>query len=314
MGSNHHWESVGHGIYCVDANYIRAQFACCYLLVENGEVAIIETGTANTVPSIMALLESLGLGVDAVRYIIPTHVHLDHAGGAGALMARCPNASLVVHPRGARHMINPEKLVAGSVAVYGQARFDELYGEIKPVDEQRVIVPDDGQFVVLAGRKLEIRFTPGHAEHHFCVWDETSRGWFSGDTFGLSYPALIFENGRYLLPATTPVQFDPEKLIASVELLISYQPSIIYLTHFGALENPQHYAADLIALIHAFCDVALKADGQEAIEQGLQQLVEGQVLALAPDADVEQLRALLSLDYDLDAQGLRCWLEKSREG
>ncbi len=309
MGSNHHWESVGHGIYCVDANYIRAQFACCYLLVEKGEVAIIETGTANTVPSIMALLESLGLGVDAVRYIIPTHVHLDHAGGVGVLMDCCPQASLVVHPRGARHMINPEKLVAGSVAVYGQARFDELYGEIKPVDEQRVIVPDDGQCFTLAGRRLEIRYTPGHAEHHFCVWDETSRGWFTGDTFGLSYPALIFDSGRYLLPATTPVQFDPQKLIASVKLLMSYEPAIMYLTHFGALEQPEKYVADLEALIHAFCGIAEKAQQPAAIEEGLQQLVEGQILALAPDADAEQLRALLSLDYDLDAQGLSCWLE-----
>ncbi len=309
------WQYLGFGIYCVDANYIRPGLACCYLVVEEDSVAIVETGTANTVPAIMALLEEIGLAAGSVRYIIPTHVHLDHAGGAGALMALCPGAQLIVHPRGARHMVNPEKLIAGTVAVYGQEKFDRLYGQLVPVPESRVVAAEDGRAINLSGRELLIRHTPGHAEHHFCIWDERSRGWFSGDTFGLCYRELRYKDGSFILPTTTPVQFDPEKMKASIKLMLSYQPERMYLTHYSVIEQPEQLAGQMLGLVDEFCELAENADQdrlQQDIDEKLTQLVERKVRLMAPEADPGKVRAWLAMDIQLNAQGLVCWLENKR--
>ena len=310
------WQSLGHGIYCIDAGYVQPGVACCYLMVEQGEVAIIEAGTAHTAPAIAALLDELGISTEAVRYIIPTHVHLDHAGGAGLLMQQCPNAKLVIHPRGARHMINPEKLVAGTVAVYGEEKTRALYGDILPISASRVIIAEDGFSVNLNGRTLEMRDTPGHADHHFCVWDVTSKGWFSGDTFGISYRELGFANGRFIFPTTTPVQFKPEKLLASLDLLMSYQPERIYLTHYGMVENPHSLATQLREQIECYRDLALELEGceniEQAIENGLSELTLKRITAIQPDADCIAMHELLAMDFNLNAQGLAVWLKRNK--
>ena len=178
------------GLYCVDALYVKPGVASLYLLQDADEVAIIETGTAHSLPNLLAVMAELGIDDAQVRYVIPTHVHLDHAGGASAMMQQFPEASLVIHPRGARHMIDPRRLVEGTVAVYGQAAFDRLYGRIEPIDEARIIIAADLDRHALGGRELLFIDTPGHAYHHFCLYDETSRGIFTGDTFGISYAGM----------------------------------------------------------------------------------------------------------------------------
>ncbi|MCB1666793.1 MAG: MBL fold metallo-hydrolase [Porticoccaceae bacterium] len=310
------WKSLGSGIYCVDAGYIKPGIACCYLIVEAGEVAIVETGTSHTVPTIMSLLAELNLSPEAVRYIIPTHVHLDHAGGAGVLMEQCPNAELVIHPRGARHMADPEKLVAGTIAVYGEKKFAALYGDIPPVDSSRIIAAEDGRVINLNGRMLDVRDTPGHADHHFCIWDEQSKGWFSGDTFGISYQGMSLTNGRYIIPTTTPVQFNPDKLVASVQLLMSYRPERFYLTHYGMVESAEALATQLMEQIEQMAALALRVEGgdntEQMIERGLQQLVTERAAAIQPDFNKTALADLLAMDVHLNAQGLAVWLERRK--
>lgn len=169
---------LGFGITCIDAEYIQQGTACFYLMQEGDECAVLETGTCHSVPALEQLLLDRGIDSEQVRYVIPTHVHLDHAGGAGAMMAAFPLAKLLIHPRGARHLVDPKRLIAGATQVYGPDLFRQLYGDIRPVDPARIVQMGDGEKISLCGRTLEFRHTRGHAEHHFCVWDEVSRGWF----------------------------------------------------------------------------------------------------------------------------------------
>ncbi len=223
-------------LYCIDAGYIQPWFACFYLLGSEDEYALIETGTSHSFANLETLMAGLGIGAGQVRYVIPTHVHLDHAGGAGRCMAAFPEARLVIHPRGERHMVDPEKLVASTIEVYGRQRFSALYGEILPVAQDRVSVPGNGESLPLGNRRLACHYTPGHADHHFCLWDERDSAWFTGDMFGVSYPWLRFPGGALVIPSTTPTQFRPADYAASLDLLASQEPRRMYLTHSGALD------------------------------------------------------------------------------
>jgi len=308
------YEDLGHGITCIDTGYLRPEMAACYLLEHNNEAVIIETGTNFTIPRITALLEQHGLTKEQVRYIIPTHVHLDHAGGAGGLMAIMPNAELVVHPRGARHLIDPSKLIQGTITVYGEEKYHRLYGELLAIEADRVIEAEDGLKLHLSDRTLEIRHTPGHAEHHFCVWDEQSKGWFSGDNFGLSYREFIGPEHRHIFPATTPVHFNPEKMLDSLDLLMSYGPERFYLTHYSVIEEPKKYLPVLQQRVNQYRDIALNSeymeDPYETIKEDLLDL-EAKVLAkYLPDLSEDDAREFIKPDMDLNAQGLKVWLQK----
>ena len=152
-------------------------------------------------------------------------------------MKRFENATLLVHPRGARHMIDPSKLVAGTIAVYGEDKFSRLYGNIEAIDETRVQVVGDGDEIGPGSRALLFLDTPGHARHHFCIYDARSRGIFSGDTLGLSYhPMKTLERG--LVPSTPPTQFDPPALRASLRRLFDLAPERLFLTHYGEFRIP----------------------------------------------------------------------------
>ena len=212
------------GITCIDAMYEYEGHACCYLMIENNRAAFIDTGTGHTVPYLLETLKLKNLTVENVDYVIPTHVHLDHAGGAGKLMREFPNAKLVIHPRGAPHMLNPEKLVAGTIAVYGEKKFKQLYDEVIPIDKGRVISAEDNFEVKLDSRTLKFIDTPGHARHHFCVYDKKSEGIFSGDTFGLSYREMQKDKKDFIAPTTTPVQFEPDPWYLSLEKILAHNP------------------------------------------------------------------------------------------
>src|SRR5215472_10404034 len=226
-----------HGITAVDAEYLYPGHAAAHLVVDEGRAAFVDVGTNSSVPFLLASLDELGIARAAVDYLLLTHVHLDHAGGAGALMEELPNARALLHPRGAPHMIDPGKLIAGSIAVYGAERFRRLYGQLLPIAEGRVRTVADGERVVLGGRTLELIHTPGHAQHHYVVVDAAHASIFSGDTFGISYRALDTENGAFITPSTVPTQFDPEQHIASIDRMLAYRPESIYLMHFSRVTD-----------------------------------------------------------------------------
>jgi glyoxylase-like metal-dependent hydrolase (beta-lactamase superfamily II) len=302
------------GIHALDSGFLRPCLDAIHLIVEQGRVAFIDTGTFESVPRMLAVLDSLGLRPDAVDYVILTHVHLDHAGGAGQLMQACPRAKLVVHPRGAPHMIHPSKLWAATVAVYGEPRARKDYGELLPIPRERVIEAGDGFGVTLAGRKLVFVDTPGHAKHHFCVWDEQARALFTGDTFGLSYRELDRDGTAFIFPTTTPTQFDPPALHASVDKLLALQPRAIYLTHYSEITDIARLGADLHRLIDAHAELGLRwaacsdhAQREAGLTAGVHQIVVDEARRNAGD-EALWVRTFDN-DIALNAQGLAAWLD-----
>ena len=307
-------EDLGHGVHAIDTGFHRPRFDAAYLLVEDGRAAFIDTGTNAALPRLLGLLDVLELPRDAVDHVIPTHVHLDHAGGVGALMRELPAATLWVHPRGLRHMVDPSQLYAGALAVYGQAEMDRSYGRLLPVAAERVRATDDGGTIRLAGRALQVAHTPGHARHHHCLWDERTRGWFSGDTFGMSYPEFDTAVGAWIVPTTTPVQFEPEPLKASVRRLLAAEPACVYLTHYGRVVDVPRLGAQLLSFIDAVVAVARAAPTGEArlavLQQSLRALYIDSLRAHGCALGQDRIEALMALDIGLNALGLVAWLDR----
>ena len=306
-------QALPHSIFVIDTGFYRPMFDASFLIVEDGRAAFVDTGTNFAVPRLLAALDDLGLAPESVDFVIPTHVHLDHAGGAGLLMQALPQATMLVHARGERHMIDPQLLYQGALAVYGQAEMDSAYGRLVPVPAARVQATHDGMTVQLAGRPLRFIDTPGHARHHHCIWDERSRGWFTGDTFGLSYREFDTANGAWVLPTSTPVQFEPEALRSSIERLLARDPEWMYLTHFGRVGDVRRLAGLLFEQIDAMVALGqqLKTapDRHGALKSGLTALYRAQ-LQRHGVIEVEAGISGLALDIELNAQGLGIWLDR----
>lgn len=306
-------------IIAIDAGYGRAGVAAIHLLVEGHAAAIIDTGVNSSVPDVMAALQQRGLAPEQVAYVILTHIHLDHAGGAGELMHRLPAARLVVHPRGSRHLADPSKLMAGTRAVYGEERTTALYGEVRPIAAERITEAGHEDVIRLGRRELLLLHTPGHALHHICIVDRRTGHIFTGDTFGLSYRPFDRNGRQFMFATTTPVHFDPVALHRSIDLLTSYRPEAMYLTHFSQIRDIPRLADDLRATIDAHVDIALGAPdrGQpriDAIARGLSAWVRKR--AREQDWGLQGEAALnwLAMDIDLNAQGLEVWLERQAAG
>ncbi len=307
-------EALGHGIHAVDTGFHRDRFDAAYLMVDGGRAAFIDTGTNFAVPRLLQALGACGLSPADVDFVIPTHVHLDHAGGAGLLMQQLPQARLVVHPRGARHMIDPSVLYQGALAVYGAGEMERSYGQLLGVDAARVITTEDGMTLPLGGRVLEFIDTPGHARHHHCVWDPLSRGWFTGDTFGLSYREFDTSRGAWIVPTSTPVQFEPEALRRSVERLAARQPDCMYLTHFGRVDDVPRLTALMLGLLDQVVALgeALRSspDRHQALKRGLLDIYQRSLLDHGCEFGPERLLELLAMDLELNAQGMAVWLDR----
>jgi glyoxylase-like metal-dependent hydrolase (beta-lactamase superfamily II) len=310
------YQTVADGVFCIETGLYRDGLAACYLIRERDRLAVIDTGTAHTVPGLLGVIENLGLTPAHVDYVIPTHVHLDHAGGAGALMAACPNATLISHPKGAPHLIDPAKLTAGATAVYGEDAFARDFGTLQPVPEARVITAADGQIVELAGRPLTFIHTPGHANHHGCIFDTGSGGLFTGDTFGISYRAFDTAAGPWLFAPTTPVAFDPQTWQRSLDRLLALEPVAAFLTHYGRIDAPAQQAEQLRRSIRDLAAIALEhADApQPARKDRIKDAITAHLLACARDhgctLDEPRMRELLAVDLELNAQGLEVWLQR----
>jgi glyoxylase-like metal-dependent hydrolase (beta-lactamase superfamily II) len=285
-----------------------------HLIVEDGRGAFVDTGTNDSVPLLLDALGRQGLGVDDVDYVFLTHIHLDHAGGAGDLMQHLPNACCIVHPRGAPHMIDPERLIKGTIAVYGAARMREMYGDIVPIDAARVIEADDGDVFELNGRSLRTLHTEGHARHHYVLHDAGSRGVFTGDNFGISYRELDTAQGEFIFPTTTPPSFDPDQARTSVDRIMSCEPRYLYLTHYSRVEDLERLAADMHAGIDAFAELALAHKNDPHRDAAIRDALEEHLLARVFEhgfaGDREAARAVLEGDIILNAQGLVAWLER----
>ncbi len=307
-------QPVGEGIYAVDTGYVRPRLAASHLLVDGGRAAFVDTGTANSMPRLLTALEQVGLAPEDVDYVLLTHIHLDHAGGAGQLMEALPGATLVVHPRGARHMVDPSRLIAGTRAVYGNAEYRRLYSEILPIPEARVHEVTDGEILQLGARSFEFIHTRGHADHHYCIVDSAAGQIFSGDTFGVSYRQTDTDKGAFIFPTTTPVHFDPQAAHASIDRLLSYKPREIFLTHYSKVTELERLAADLHRRIDRFVEIAEHCEDMEDRMQNIADRMRDYLWRELSRHGFEgtdrEREDILGMDIELNAMGLDVWLTR----
>ncbi|MDQ3266885.1 MAG: MBL fold metallo-hydrolase [Myxococcota bacterium] len=311
---------MSQSVLTIDTHYLgRPQAAAAFLIVEGDRAAFVENNTGHAVPLLLEALRQAGLSPEQVDYAIVTHAHLDHAAGSSALLKACPNASLLAHPRAARHLIDPSRLVASARAVYGAQRFGELYGEIEPIPAERVRSMEDGERLQFGSRELFFFHTRGHANHHLCIHDSGSDGVFTGDAFGLVYPALQ-GSGLFAFPTTSPTDYLPDEALAAVRQIAARRPQRVFLTHFGEsadvagiagqLESELAFSAQLFAQardsgltgkeLERLCRDALDSHfGQRLRERGL------------PDS--KEVWEVLAMDLELNAQGIAWAAQRVRQ-
>ena len=308
-------QPLGRGVFLIDTLYLRPGLAASHLVVDDGRAAFVDTGAAPAAPRLLAALDEIGIAREQVDYLFLTHVHLDHAGGAGQLMQALPNARAVLHPRGAPHLIDPTRLIAGSIQVYGEALYRQLYGEIIPIPAERVIVVEDRQRLPLGRRTFEFVDAPGHARHHHCPVDLDHREVYSGDNFGICYREFDTGRGPFMLPTTTPVQFEPEVLHATIDRLMSYRPERIFQTHFGPVTDLERLARDLHAALHELVRIARvharASDRRVRIEQEMFDYFTVQLDAHGYSGDLARRHAFIDDDVRLNTAGLEVWLDRS---
>lgn len=309
-------------IVTIDCQYVMPRFAAAYLMVEGSEAAFIDNNTTHSVPLLLAALKQQGLSPEQVKYVIITHVHLDHAGGSSALMKACPHATLLAHPRAAPHMIDPEKLVRSAKLVYGEVPFREMYGEIEPISAARVRQMGDGEVLRFGSRELTFLHTRGHANHHFCIFDSLTESIFTGDAFGLCYPDLQ-KHGFFIFPSSSPTDFDPEEARKAIDRIVATGAKRAYLTHFGGVEDLAGGARRLLAyldhvqpLFQEVSGTALGDTDTSELETKARELIssyfEG-VLKSLGWKDTSKVLEILKMDIELNAAGMIFAAQKKRK-
>jgi hydroxyacylglutathione hydrolase len=308
------------GISAIDSGFVRPRLDAIHMVVEQGRAAFIDTGTNYSIPYVLEALKVKGLGPESVDYVMLTHIHLDHAGGASQMMKLFPNAKLTVHPRGARHMADPSKLWAATVEVYGLETALKNYGEIIPIAKERIIETPDGATVSLAGREFLFLDTPGHARHHVCIRDAKTGHFFVGDSFGLAYTELETDGKRFSFPTSSPSQFEPDLLTKTIARVVSYKPEAVYLTHYAQVKDVPRIAADVQRLIAGHVEMAraVQASGargqerHEKLKAGVRAMIAEEARRQGWKLSPEALTEVFSVDDELNAQGLAIWLDTTR--
>jgi glyoxylase-like metal-dependent hydrolase (beta-lactamase superfamily II) len=296
-------------IITIDCNYIYPEIAAAFLMVEGNEATFIENNTSKSVPFLLRELEKTNISRENVKYIIITHVHLDHAGGTSELLKHCPNAIVLAHPKAAPHLINPERLINSSKQVYGEEKFNELYGTIEPIPTEKVRVVNDREKIFWGDRELTFIYTRGHANHHFVIHDSVTNSVFTGDSFGMGYKNLQKLNRYFLFPSTTPTDFHYQEAIISIEKIINTGAKRAYLTHFGEWDKMEEGAIqlkDMLAQMEELRKRAVDSDFSDLemmnfMRDGMKQILEseGRKSGLE-EADLE----FLKFDIEINSMGL----------
>ena len=258
-------------IKTIDCQYLKNEFASAYLMIEKDEALFIDNNTNSAIPILLNSMKESNIKNEDIRYLIITHIHLDHAGATSSLIKLFPNATVLAHPKAAPHLISPRRIIEGASAVYGKDNFQKLYGEITEIPESRIRIMQDGETIKFGDRDLKFIFTRGHANHHFVIHDSETNAIFTGDSFGISYPNMKESGSPFLIPSTTPTDFDALEAKISVQKILDTKADYAYLTHFDKWTNMQDGAEQLI-------------EGIEKMEMIIQQL-------LSNDFDFEQQKA-----------------------
>ena len=276
-------------------------------LVEGPSPVLVETGSQSSVPALLAALDDLGVGADDLAAVVVTHIHLDHAGGVGDVARAFPRATVNVHEKGARHLIDPSRLVASAGRVYGDL-LDRLYGRLAPTDADRIHVLADGDAIAVgSGRALTAVDSPGHAKHHLALHDSDSGLLFTGDAVGVRLPDV-----GVLRPATPPPDFDLDAAVSSLRRFAALRPAALALAHFGVVPgDPGQVLGEAEAALRRWAEVAEAAwrRGQD-VAAALGEAF-GEDLAGTDDAGRERVETLNGIHSN--AAGLRRWLEARSE-
>ncbi|MFY4773546.1 MBL fold metallo-hydrolase [Metabacillus sp. RGM 3146] len=303
-------------IHIIDSHDLNREGRTSSYLIQDEKTVLLEPSASPSVPYLLSGLKQLNVSPEAIDYIIVTHIHLDHAGGTGLLLKSCPNAKVIVHPKGARHLANPKRLIEGARAVYG-SKFDELFSPILPIPESRILVKEDGETLEIGkNRTLEFIDSPGHANHHFSILDSLSRGIFTGDTIGIFYQELLDQGLEFYLPSTSPNQFDPKKMMASAEKISKYNPEVIYFSHYGASFSPEKAFSSLEKWLPVFLEAAetsLLASNNDGGTAAIKELLFKKVqtyLRSEGIPDTHRVYEILELDLSVCAMGLADYFKK----
>jgi glyoxylase-like metal-dependent hydrolase (beta-lactamase superfamily II) len=272
-------------------------------LVEGPEPVLIETGSQTSVPALVAALHDLGVDAADLAGIAVTHIHLDHAGGAGDVARAFPNATVYVHPKGARHLADPTKLVASAAQVYGDL-LDTLYGRLEPTDGDRIHALEDGETITVGpDRTLTTVDSPGHAEHHLALHDSGSGLLFVGDAVGVRLP-----DAGVLRPSTPPPDFDLDQAIDSLHKFAARRPTGIALAHYGLVPDPATICEEAEGTLRRWADVAERAYRDERdIATALDEAFAADLDGVDP-AQREKLETLNGVHSN--AAGFRRWLDQ----
>jgi len=282
-------------------------------VINEEQLTIVESGPSPSVQHVKKGLDALGFSLDEVKYIIVTHVHLDHAGGAGLLLQDCPNAKVVVHAKGARHLADPTRLIAGAKMVYVDKFFD-LFDPIVPIPQERLLIKNDGDVLEISSTCiLQFLDTPGHAKHHFSIYDPVSNGIFTGDTVGILYDQLVRDGVDLFLPSTSPNQFDPQAMQHAIDHMLGMNLTAIYYGHYGMTNNPNDALQQVAGWLKVFMVEALavvdEGKGADELANRLISLIRNHLreLGINDDHDVYKL---IELDMQVSALGMIDYLSK----
>jgi len=304
---------VAEGITAVDTRMAgRARVTSAYLLA-GGEPTLIETGPTTSSDSVIQALESLGLGPGDLAHVVVTHIHLDHAGGAGTLARRFTGATFWAHDRGAPHLADPTRLVESAGRVYGPERLHELFGPVEPVPADRLRSVSEGDRIALGGRELDVIYTPGHASHHVALVDSSTGAVFAGDALGIHLPDV-----GVLRPATPPPDIDVELAVQSIERIRSRARSMLMFSHFGPVTEIDELCKLAGSRLRKWAGIVRTAlDRTDDLRQ-IAALLERETAdelddAMDPSADLERYEILSSME--MNAAGLvRYWRKREERG
>lgn len=304
---------LGNDVYLIDGYDLGLEGRTGTYVLMGDKVTLVETGPSPSVPRVLAGLEELEIPKEKIEYIILTHIHLDHAGGAGLLLQDCPNAEVIVHEKGKRHLADPSRLIKGARAVYGDA-FDELFDPILPIPEEKLHTKADGDTLLISeNRTLTFYDTPGHAKHHLGIHDSWSNGLFTGDTSGIRYHQTEDVGLTFYLPTTSPNQFDPEAMLHCLDRFQNMNPSCLYFGHFGKAEKPNQTFDQVRKWIPIFVSEAKDALEERAGLQGIQDRLHDRVSSYLKEKGVpddHHVYEVLKLDFEVCAMGLADYLQK----
>jgi glyoxylase-like metal-dependent hydrolase (beta-lactamase superfamily II) len=251
-------DRIAPGLQYFDLNYQGVARVIATAVIEGaGELALVDPGPGVSLPVVRAALARRGASLADVTALLLTHIHLDHAGATGSIVRENPRVTVYVHERGARHMIDPARLLDSATRLYGDA-MDRLWGEFLPTPAANVRALAGGEGIEVAGRTLEVAYTPGHASHHVTFYDGSSGVAFTGDTAGGRIGA-----STYVMPPTPPPDIDLDLWRASAATILAWEPATLFLTHFGPSPTaPREHLGGLLERLQRAADIAKQALGR----------------------------------------------------